>query len=86
MAIEQPQVATEVMNPSLLEMHAETMVEFRGVKAPLGVLINLCPVPKEDMDPAKIETWAHNILTEAGIEVELPPTVAEQTRAEAKKK
>lgn len=54
---------------SLMEQYGEQVVTFRGVTAPLNALVNLCPIPKDQMELEKIEEFASNILQESGFDI-----------------
>ncbi|HSX36640.1 MAG TPA: hypothetical protein VLG13_00760 [Patescibacteria group bacterium] len=54
---------------SLLDRFSDEVVTFRGVTAPLGTLVNLCPIPKDQMQPEKVEEYASKILQESGFDM-----------------
>lgn len=74
--------ANGVSATPLFEHYAERTITYMGITAPLGALINLCPVPKDQMEPGKIESWTANILTQAGVEIpqELMPVPLEDKK------
>lgn len=67
---------------SLFERYGDEVVTFKGVTGPISALIELCPVPKDQMDPQKVEEWTANILVESGVDVpqELMPEVADEAK------
>lgn len=69
-----PEIAAEP-SASLFERYRGQEVTYKGVTGTLESLIQLCPVPHEEMDPQRIEVWSANILRESGIE--LPPELDE---------
>lgn len=79
-----PAAVEAIAEASLFEQYADEVITFRGVTAPLGALINLCPVPKDQMDPARVEAWTADILTQAGVEIQ--PNYLPDPALESKKK
>ncbi|MBA2279130.1 hypothetical protein H0V99_01670 [Candidatus Saccharibacteria bacterium] len=81
-----PHINEIEQNPTLIDHYAERVVTFRGVTAPLGVLINLCPVSKEAMDPEKINEWTENILEASGIDYKAELSQIESAKTDSAKK
>lgn len=55
---------------TLLDIYSDRVVTFKGITAPLGALVKLCPVPAEEMDPQKVNNWTANIIVETGGELD----------------
>lgn len=58
--------------PRLVEQYGDTIVTIRGVTGTLSALSGLCPVPEAERSAESNETWAGNILTEAGVDWQTP--------------
>lgn len=75
---------TDVENrsPDLIDVFAEQEVEFRGLKAPLSTLVDLCPVPADQRDPEKMQQWTRGILEASGIDQEMQQAAIEEAQAQ----
>lgn len=59
---ETPQTPEPADNRTLLERHANDLITLDGVTFPLSVWFAYCPIPHDEMDPAKLEAATQAFL------------------------